>query len=547
MGPKPTMPEMLRRRANDHPDETFIEDVSNDKTWSNRDFYLETLRVGDALAALGVGPGDRVATMLDPSVRAHTIWIGTCWTGAVEAPLNTDYRGSSLAHALHDSRARVLVTTASYAERLSLIAGELTELQTVVLVDEPPKTSFWPGRIALLEKLLRAAQPTERPAPQERDPYAVVYTSGTTGPSKGVLTPWASLYMTVEATFPGDRAGQYPGGAIYSPWPTFHGVGKYALVVAVELGIRVVLRSRFSVSAFWDDIRSHGCTHVHLMGFGSLLLNRPMQADDADNPLCRAIMLPLPVRFPEFERRFGVKVSTAWGMTEIGLPISSGDPIDPAACGRLLPEFEARIVDENDYDVPDGSPGEFVIRSRRPWLLMTEYLGRPEATARAWRNGWLHTGDILRRDPDGTYYFIDRAADYLRSKGQNISSLEVEATVTAHPEVAACACIGVPSDIARANADGGTASEEGESGPGPLVDDDVKIVVIRTDGSTLTERELFDHLVERMPRFMVPRYIEFVDDLPRTPTAKIRKGELRRTPVTDGTWDREVAGVAVPR
>lgn len=545
MGPNPTMPELLRHRAHDRPDEVFIEDAGNGRTWSNSEFYLETLRVGDALAALGVGSGDRVATMLDPSVRAHTVWLGACWAGAVEAPLNTDFRGSSLAHALKDSGAAVLVTTASYVQRLAHLTDELTELRTIVLVDDLPEGVSWPGRILLLAELLRDARPVERPAPQEYDPYAVIYTSGTTGPSKGVLTPWASLHMTVEATFPGDRRGQYPGGGIYSPWPTFHGLGKYALVVAVELDIRVVIRGRFSVSAFWDDIRRHGCTHVHLMGFGSLLLNLPAHTDDADNPLRRAIMLPLPVRFPEFEQRFGVKVSTAWGMTEIGLPISSGNPVDPKACGRLLPDFEARIVDGNDYDVSDGSPGEFVIRSRRPWLLMREYLGRPEATARAWRNGWLHTGDILRRDPDGTYYFVDRAADYLRSKGQNISSLEVEATVTAHPEIAACACIGVASDIARANADGGTGDID--SSETDLADNDVKIVVIRTDGSRLTERELHDYLADHMPRFMVPRYIEFVDDLPRTPTAKIRKVELRRLPLTEATWDRVSAGVALPR
>ncbi|MGW4337510.1 AMP-binding protein [Rhodococcus koreensis] len=545
MSPKPTMPELLRRRAHDRPDETFIEDAGNGRTWSNTEFYQETLRVGDALVSLGVGSGDRVATMLDPSVRAHTVWLGACWAGAVEAPLNTDYRGSSLAHALKDSGAVVLVTTASYAERLALIADELTELRTVVLVDQVPVGVQWPGRVVLLADLLRDARPVERPAPQEHDPYAVIYTSGTTGPSKGVLTPWASLHLTVEATFPGDRAGQYPGGGIYSPWPTFHGLGKYALVVAVELGIRVVVRGRFSVSAFWDDIHRHGCTHVHLMGFGSLLLNQPAQPDDADNPLRRAIMLPLPIRFPEFEQRFAVKVSTAWGMTEMGLPISSGNPVDPKACGQLLPDFEARIVDENDYDVPEGSPGEFVIRSRRPWLLMREYLGRPEATARAWRNGWLHTGDILRRDPDGTFYFVDRAADYLRSKGQNISSLEVEATVTKHPEVAACACIGVMSDIARFNA--GSGSGEMMSNESDLADEDVKIFVIRTEGSTLTERDLHDYLVGNMPRFMVPRYVEFVDDLPRTPTAKIRKVELRQRPITEATWDRVTAGVALPR
>ncbi|KAA9157336.1 AMP-binding protein [Amycolatopsis acidicola] len=522
MSPVATMPELLRLRSLARPDDVFLEEAGGAR-WTNREFYEETLKVADALATLGVRRGDRVASMLDPGARAHSVWLGACWAGAVEAPLNVDYRGALLAHALNDSRAAVLVTTAEYAARLAVVADRLTALRTVVFVDEHVEL---PWETCLLDDLLRVAHPAERPAPAEYDPYAVVYTSGTTGPSKGVLTPWASLHLTVEATFPGDRPGEYPGGAIYSPWPVFHGLGKYALVVAAELGLRVVQRPRFSVSAFWDDIREHGCTHVHLMGFGALLLNRPGRPDDAANPLRRAVMLPLPVRFREFERRFGVRISTAWGMTEIGLPISTGDPVDPAACGRLLPGFEARLVDNHDYDVPDGQPGEFVIRSTRPWRLMTEYLGRPEATARAWRNGWLHTGDILRRDPNGQYYFVDRKADYLRSRGQNISSLEVEATVAAHPEVEACACIGVPSELGE---------------------DDVKVVVIRDDDSGLTEPELLAYLIEHLPRFMVPRYIEFTDGLPRTPTGKVRKAELRETPVTPGTWDREAAGIAVPR
>jgi carnitine-CoA ligase len=533
MESQPTMPELLRRRAAADPDEIFIEDVSDDRAWTNKEYYEYALTVADALAGLGVSEGDRVASMLDPSARSHAIWVGTSFSGAVETPLNTDYRGASLVHALQDSQAVVLVTTLQYAQRLTPIADQLTELRTLVLTDAEIAPPGWTGRVEFLDHLLATSSPVERPAPAEHEPYAVIYTSGTTGPSKGVLTPWASLRLTVEATFPGDEPGQYPGGAIYSPWPTFHGLSKYAFFVATQLGIRIVVRHKFSVSAFWDDIKEYGCTHVHLMGFGSLLLNQPAVDAEADNPLQRAIMLPLPVRFKDFESRFGVRASTAWGMTEIGLPISSGAPADPKACGKLLPDFEARIVDENDYDLPDGTPGEFVIRSNRPWLLMREYLGRPEATVKAWRNGWLHTGDILRRDPDGTYYFVDRAADYLRSKGQNISSLEVEATAASHPEVLRVACIGVQSELSRANS-GALSADPADR---ELADEDVKVIVVRTESSTLTERELYEFLVEQMPRYMVPRYIEFMDELPLTATAKVRKVELRRHPLTETTWD----------
>lgn len=534
------MPELLRERAVKDPDGVFIDEVGG-RQYRNADFHVETLRFADVFERLGVQRGDRVAAMLEPCGQSHMFWIGACWAGAIEVPINTEYRGASLVHALNDSAARILVTTQRLVSRIAEIADQVPSLETIVLSDADE--AEWRGAVLGIEELLADATATERPAPQECDPYAVIYTSGTTGPSKGVLSPWKLLHRSVGAQFPGDGPGDYEDGAWYAPWPVFHGTGKNALVGACEIGLRVVIRERFSVSAFWDDIRQFNCTHVNLMGFGALLLNQPTRADDRDNPLSRALMLPLPTRYREFEERFGVRLSTIWGMTEIGLPLSTDNPKNSSTCGVLSDEYEARLVDENDYEVAPGEPGEFIVRSHEPWLLMTEYLGRPEATAKAWRNGWFHTGDILRKDDEDNYYFVDRSADYVRRRGHNISSLEVEAAVTAHPEVDSCACIGVPSSIAalEVGEDGGTDRAE-------VADDlDVKIVVVRIDGSELTHEALLDYLIANMPRFMVPRFIEFVSEMPRTPTAKVRKAELRKVPFSDATWDRELAGVEVPR
>jgi len=229
--------------------------------------------------------------------------------------------------------------------------------------------------------------------------------------------------------------------------------------------------------------------------------------------------MPLPAAYREFEARFGVRASTGWGMTEIGFPMATADPGAPGTCGVLSPLYEARIVDADDFELADGEVGELVIRSQLPWLMLRSYLGRPEATARAWRNGWFHTGDALRRDAAGNYFFVDRIADYLRTRGNNVSSLEVEAEVRLHPEVADCACIGVPGEL------------EG--------DDDIKLVVIRAADSVLGAADLYAYLAPRMPRYLLPRYIQFVTELPRTPTGKVRKSELRAAAAAAaGVWDR---------
>jgi crotonobetaine/carnitine-CoA ligase len=269
------------------------------------------------------------------------------------------------------------------------------------------------------------------------------------------------------------------------------------------------------------------------------LSSRPEKPDDADNPLRRVLMVPLAADYRAFEQRFGVRVSTGWGMTEIGFPVATADPPNAEACGRRSPAYEAKIVDADDYEVPDGEIGELVVRPRKPWTTMLGYFNNGEATARTWRNGWLHTADALRRDPDGNYYFVDRKADYLRTRGNNVSSVEVETEVRAHPEITDCACVAVPSDLSRLT--GHT------SRPAVMGDDDIKIVASRGQGSTLTEAQLLAYLVPRLPRYVIPRYIEFVDEFPRTPTGKIQKAVLRETVRETTGWDRVAAGVELPR
>jgi crotonobetaine/carnitine-CoA ligase len=516
----PPLPVLLARRAERDPDGVLIECVDGGG-YTNGAFQADVMRFAYGLRQLGVGPGDRVAVMLDATPLAHVCWIGTAWLKACEVPVNTEFRGSSLQHALADSGAVVLVTTNALAERVDALREAFPQLRLVITTDTEPCVIGLPAMT--LAEVMSAGELSPEDPPRELDAYAVIYTSGTTGPSKGVVMPWANIHSGAVQMFPGDEDESYPDGACYSPWPTFHAAGKTMLTYAGIRDLRLVMRPRFSVSNFWDDVRKYRCTHVHMLGFAPLLARQPPRPDDADNPMQRMLLMPLPAGYREFEQRFGVRTSTGWGMTEIGFPMAIMDPDVPGTCGVLSPLYEARIVDEDDFELPDGEVGELIIRAHEPWLMLRSYLGRWEATARAWRNGWFHTGDALRRDAAGNYFFVDRIADYLRTRGNNVSSLEVEAEVRTHPGVADCACIGVPSDL------------EG--------DDDLKLVIIAAEQATVTAAELYAYLEPRMPKYQLPRYIQFTAELPRTPTGKVRKGELRAAhQASDEIWDRTGPG-----
>jgi crotonobetaine/carnitine-CoA ligase len=285
------------------------------------------------------------------------------------------------------------------------------------------------------------------------------------------------------------------------------------------------MRERFSPTAFWDDVRTHGCTAAGIFGpLLNMLMMQPEKPDDADNPMIGMICAPLPETHDDFTRRFGVKLATGYGMSETGAVFMSRgwDIADWRSCGRVRqgpPGFEVRVVNEHDEPLGPGEVGELIVRADEPWVLNAGYLGLPDKTAEAWRNGWFHTGDGFKYDEDGNFYFVDRMKDAIRRRAENISSMEVEVYVTSHPEVAESAAFGVPSEIGE---------------------EEVKVCVVRTEGSELTAEALIDFLEPQMPPFMLPRFVEFVDALPKTEvTMRIRKVELKADPFNDRTWDRQ--------
>ena len=295
----------------------------------------------------------------------------------------------------------------------------------------------------------------------------------------------------------------------------------------LRAGGSVALTKSFSASRFWDDVRRFEATiTIAIHGMVTFMLDQPGRGDDAENPLRTVYMGPL-IRHKEFAERFGVSVYTAYGMTEVPVPITSGlGPDDPRSCGRSAENgYELRLVDEHDVPVPPNTPGELVVRHALPWTINSGYKNMPEATALAWRNGWFHTGDEFTQDEEGNFYFLDRIKDVIRRRGENISSFEVEAEVMTHPLVKDAAAVAV-------------ANPDLEHAAG---DEEVKIVVVLERGAELDPVELTEYLAGRMPAFWVPRFVEFASELPRTESHKVKKSELRDAAITPQTWDRQQA------
>jgi crotonobetaine/carnitine-CoA ligase len=517
--PSETLPWAIRRWADRDPDRRFLRDVGGGEC-SYGQFHEATLRWADAFHRAGVRSGDNVATMVRTSISAEEHWIGLGWLRAVQTGINTDFRGRALQYVLANGRVERMICEREFLDLVAEVASDLDLLKLVIVADAGPEA--WPEKfpvpLVTARELWEEAKPaTGLSTPQRHETACICYTSGTTGPSKGVLIPWGRLWpepMWDDLT--GDNV-------YYCPFPVAHIAGMLPLAWLGFPGGQVVLRESFKTQCFWDDIRNFGCTVTALLPvMMNWLLDQPPRADDLDNPLRYVAGSPVVPHLEEFKARFGIKMRTNFGTTEVGTPLYAGPDVsaDRASTGKwVTPGYEVRIADENDYPVPPGQIGELLVRTTEPWRMMAGYFDMPEKTAEAWRNGWFHTGDGVEQDGNGRYHFVDRIKDSMRRRGENISSMEVESYVNEHPAVSESAAIGVPS-------------EYGE--------DEVKVCVVLHKDQAVTSAELHQFLTARMPAFMVPRYIEFVVDPERTEAMKrIKKPALRLTPFNDRTWDAQ--------
>jgi carnitine-CoA ligase len=526
-----TLPSILRRQAELRPATPYVLADDTCLTYAEVDELAD--RYAGGLADLGVEQGDTVALFMDSWPEIIPLTFGVNRRRAIWVPTNIDYKGAWLNQTLVDGQARVLVADGALLPRLAEVADGL-DLRHVVVHGEPE--AELPGAITLhsLDELAAADRRAPEPGDSYGDTAAVLWTSGTTGRSKGVMqshNAWIRASITGAAS-----ARTTDTDVLFCCMPLYNSAGWISTVYrALVAGVPFGLDRRFSVGDFWDRIRHYGATQAFTLGAMHIFLwQAPERPDDADNPLrcLGATPMPEPLLEP-FKRRFGIDIiQQGYGQSEVMGLISRIDDGTTAwnagSCGTPLPGVEVALLDDDDREVPTGSVGEFCVRPAEPYVLFNGYLNRAEETLAAFRNLWYHTGDLGRVDQDGQYYFVDRKGDYIRFKGRSVSSFEVESTFRQHPAVAQAAAVGIESDILASEAE-------------------LMVVVELKPGHEVSEQEAASFVAENAPHFFVPRFIEVTGQMPYTPTGKVQKYKLRERGVTASTWDREASGFAARR
>ncbi len=529
-----TLPAVLEHQAVHRAERPFLSWQDDGEPLSYAEVNAAANRLAHGFSSIGVGKGAMVCILLPNCLEFVQSWFALSKLGAIEVVVSDAYKGSFLAHPINLSGARLLIANADLAGRLAEIEDEIPTIEEIILVDRPAGSAANPPafrRIKLRDFAELVTDNSENPgvalAPDEI--AAVLMTSGTTGPSKGVLMPHSQFYFFAEEDVQLTRLSETD--VYMTGFPLFHGNAQFLTVYpAMIAGAHCVLYPRFSASDWAGRARRSGATVTNLLGATmAFILAQPGSENDRAHKVRCIYAAPLaPDLAARFTERFGVREFVdGFGQTEISnVFMTPPDAPRPAgASGVLVDQFyEIKLADpETEEEVAEGQIGELLVRPKVPGMISAGYLSMPEKTIETWRNLWFHTGDGLRRDENGWYYFVDRVKDALRRRGENISSFEVESGVSSHPAVAECAVIGVRADQAAG-------------------EDEVMVCVVLKENEQVAPAELIAWCDKRLPAFMVPRYIEFMPALPLTPSAKVRKKELRERGVTAATWDRVAAG-----
>ncbi len=521
-----TIPALLARQARRYGDREFLR--FGRRSFSFAELEHRSRQAAAGLQSAGVGQGEKVAILMGNRPEYLFVWFGLAMLGAVEVPINVAHRGKLLSYMLDQADCRAAVVEAPLLERLAGALPDLSKLERVVIVDQPTEPPAGLPAPCIYQDIADNDGSFEEPRVAWSDPFGIMFTSGTTGPSKGALMPQNyALYMGEMVQ---GMAGYGEDDCLYNALPLFHGNAQFlSTMPALMSGARMVLAPRFSASRFWEEVREFSCTEFNYIGsILPILLKAEPRPDDADNPLRLMVGAGCPPDlFDTFEQRFGVVLVEGYGMSELGLPVvNSVHDRKKGTIGRAVPGYQVRVVDDDDLEVADGQPGELIVRPRNPFTMMLEYYRMPEATLESWRDLWFRTGDYVARNPDGTYVFVDRKKDALRRGGENISSFEVEAIISSHPAVLESSAVAAKSELAE---------------------DEVMVCLVLKPGAELSPEELMDYCQANMAYFMVPRFVRFMDQLPKTPTMRVQKVRLRQEGVTADTWDRVKAGYQVKR
>ena len=498
----------------------------HDREITYSDLDRRSDEVASGLHRLGIGRGDRVAALLFNSPEFLDLWFGTAKLGAVLVPLNTGLKGELLRYELADAGPKGLVLDDRLWDVYRPVRTEVGipwEFTVPAIGAAQPATTGRPwSELPSSEPL-----PETRP-PEPWEPASILYTSGTTGPPKGAVIPHEK-YLTTPREI-GRRSRLEAGSVLFTGLPLFHcNAQEMTTLTAVLNDLTAAYEERFHASTYWEVAGRMGATHVSLLiSMINVLFKQPAKATDRAHSVEVALTAGATKEvWPEFERRFGVTIIELYGMTECGCTTLMNPPnaIRVGSIGTPLAFVEAEVVDDTDHPVPAGTRGELVVRPRSPFTMFLRYHQKPEQTVEAWRNLWFHTGDYVVRDADGYYFFVDRKKDVIRRRGENLAPYDVETVLNRHPAVFESVVVGVPS---------------------PLGEEDVKAFVQRKPGAPVEARELFEHCIQHLPFFMVPRYIEFVDEIPKTANQKAQRYLLKGRRGANEV-DREALGIAVRR
>ncbi|PXX64553.1 MULTISPECIES: ATP-dependent acyl-CoA ligase [unclassified Pseudomonas] len=521
-----TLPALLSKRIERSPDTALFSDRSC--TWTAVELVEVIAARAATLAEYGIQRGDRVGLMCANRAEFLEVLLACGWLGAVAVPINTACRGMQLSHILANSGARLLVCDDANLDVLAALDYTSLAVETVWVVSpQSEPNAMWQDRIQVQSMPPRSTSKAPSAVLEDGDPLVILYTSGTSGLSKGVICPHAQFFWWGVNT--GGDLQVRPGDVLYTCLPLFHTNALNAFFQALLHDAQLVVDKRFSASGFYPALAETGATVTYLLGaMVPILLSRPQSEQERAHSVRVALAPGVPEQFhAPFIQRSGIGLIDGYGATETNAVI--GGPLAtqrPGCMGRLAKGFTALVVDSQDRPVPDGEPGELVLRAEHPFAFACGYFGMPDKTVEAWRNLWYHTGDRVVRDSDGYFRFVDRLKDTIRRRGENISSFEVEQVLLSHPAVELAAVYAVKSELAE---------------------DEVMAAIIIKEGARLDPLELTQYCESRLAYFAVPRYLDFVIELPKTENGKVQKYKLRALGVTATTWDLECSGYRLKR
>lgn len=527
-----TVPSIFEHAAKNYPERLFLR-VVDGPSETYGDAWAATTKMARRFRRLGIKKQDKVLVMLPNGRDAIYSWLALNRLNATDVSINTGYRGMTLVHAMNLSKASIILIHSAYLKVLMQSAPELLFLGQIVLMDDGyvDEQNFKTGEI----ELIRYADIEESPEPIVSDaaPWdvgSIVYTSGTSGPAKGVLMPHGQI--TLLAQMSAIKTDLKHTDIFFCFYPMYHMAGKFMSVLAsISAGATLVLDTGFRPEAWLDKIRRYSATVTAAHGpMLEMVFAQEPSAEDRNHNLRLIRTAPLPKRIAkDFESRFGVRCMEVWGMTEIGIPCWTDfdAPLMAGCSGRIEHDwYDVAVVDpETDALLDWGKEGEFVVRPKYPWTLMLGYLEQPTETLKAWRNLWFHTGDHGKIDADGYLYFVDRGNERIRRRAENISPADVEAAALLHPDITEAAAVGVPSGY------------EG--------DDDILVWLVLRPGVEYEPESLLRFFAQQLPHYMVPRYLCHTSCLPRTATGKIQRTVLKKTATSAQLWDRQTAQIRI--